>query len=72
MVAVLMLAVYCMAATMAGGLNPENVTAAIKAVRPWGVDSCTGTDLRRGKKDLQKVEAFVRAVREGENVMRDP
>ena len=56
---------------LAGGLNPENVTAAIKAVRPWGVDSCAGNDLCRGKKDLHKVEAFVNAVRESENVIRD-
>jgi phosphoribosylanthranilate isomerase len=48
---------------LAGGLDPQNVTAAIKAVRPWGVDSCTGTDLYRGKKDLDKVAAFVQAVR---------
>jgi len=48
---------------LAGGLNPENVTAAIKAVRPWGVDSCTGTNLYWGKKDMDKVAAFVQAVR---------
>ncbi len=48
---------------LAGGLNPENVSAAIKAVRPWGVDSCTGTDVCRGKKDLAKVAAFVKAAR---------
>jgi phosphoribosylanthranilate isomerase len=48
---------------LAGGLNPDNVSAAIKAVQPWGVDSCTGTDMCRGKKDLAKVEAFVKAAR---------
>jgi phosphoribosylanthranilate isomerase len=48
---------------LAGGLNPENVAAAIKAVRPWGVDSCTGTDICRGKKDLAKVATFVKAAR---------
>lgn len=48
---------------LAGGLNPENVTAAMQAVHPWGVDSCTGTDICRGKKDLEKVSAFVRAAR---------
>ena len=47
---------------LAGGLDPQNVTAAIEAVHPWGVDSCTGTDLYRGKKDLDKVAAFVQAV----------
>lgn len=48
---------------LAGGLNPENVAAAIKAVQPWGVDSCTGTDICRGKKDLAKVQAFVKAAK---------
>lgn len=48
---------------LAGGLTPANVTAAIEAVRPWGVDSCTGTDLYQGKKDLDKVAAFVKASR---------
>jgi len=48
---------------LAGGLNPDNVSAAIKAVQPWGVDSCTGTDICRGKKDLAKVAAFVNNAR---------
>ena len=48
---------------LAGGLSPDNVAAAIKAVQPWGVDSCTGTDICRGKKDLAKVAAFVKNAR---------
>lgn len=48
---------------LAGGLTPQNVSAAIEAVRPWGVDSCTGTNLYEGKKDLVKVAAFVKAAR---------
>jgi phosphoribosylanthranilate isomerase len=51
---------------LAGGLTPENVTTAIEAVRPWGVDSHTGTNLHRGKKDVNKVDAFVKAVRNWE------
>jgi phosphoribosylanthranilate isomerase len=45
------------------GLNPDNVAAAIKAVQPWGVDFCTGTDVCRGKKDFAKVAAVVKAAR---------
>jgi phosphoribosylanthranilate isomerase len=46
---------------LAGGLSPENVEMAIAAVRPWGVDSFTHTDLpgHRGKKDLARVRAFI-------------
>ena len=51
---------------LAGGLSPENVAAAIEIVRPWGVDSHTGTNLYKGKKDLNKVDAFVKAVRNWE------
>jgi phosphoribosylanthranilate isomerase len=51
---------------LAGGLTPKNVTAALKTVRPWGVDSHTGTNLHQGKKDLKKVKAFVQAIRNWE------
>jgi phosphoribosylanthranilate isomerase len=46
---------------IAGGLGPENVVAAITAVRPAGVDSKTKTDKDDGShsKDLQKVKQFV-------------
>ncbi len=46
---------------LAGGLRPDNVGAAIRAVRPFGVDLCTGvrTDYRL---DAAKLEAFVAAV----------
>jgi phosphoribosylanthranilate isomerase len=49
---------------LAGGLGPENVAAAISAVRPAGVDSKTRTDrLDRSGKDLAKVHAFVTAAK---------
>ena len=52
---------------LAGGLSADNVAAAIAAVRPWGVDSFTHTDIdgRRGKKDLVRVRAFVAAALRG-------
>jgi len=48
---------------LAGGLSPENVTQALEMVGPWGVDACTSLDVRPGKKDLTKVEAFIRRIR---------
>lgn len=50
---------------IAGGLGPENVKDAIRMSRPAGVDSKTKTDKSDGThtKDLQKVSAFVTAVR---------
>ena len=46
---------------LAGGLNPDNVADAIAAVRPFGVDLCSGvrTD---DKLDEAKLKAFMRAV----------
>lgn len=50
---------------LAGGLGPDNVAAAIAAVRPAGVDSKTRTDLGDGshRKDLDRVRAFTRIAK---------
>ncbi len=47
---------------LAGGLTPDNVARAIDAVRPYGVDVCSGVRTR-GELDEEKVAAFVAAVR---------
>jgi phosphoribosylanthranilate isomerase len=54
---------------IAGGLTPENVSEAIAILQPWGVDVVSGVEAKPGKKDPEKVRAFVRAVREADRKM---
>ena len=55
---------------LAGGLSPSNVAAAVRVVRPWGVDSLTHTNTPvfggGFRKDLSKVAAFIAAAGGGE------
>jgi len=48
---------------LAGGLTADNVAAAVAAVRPWGVDVHTGVEDPDGRRNLEKVRAFVRRAK---------
>lgn len=47
---------------LAGGLRPDNVAAAIEAVRPYGIDVCSGVR-SRDRLDPDKLKAFLKAAR---------
>jgi len=48
---------------LAGGLDPDNVVAAVRAVRPWGVDVATGVEIAPGRKDAARMVQFVQRAK---------
>jgi len=51
---------------LAGGLKVENVTAAVRVVRPYGIDVASGVESKPGKKDHGRLREFIQEVRRGE------
>lgn len=54
-------------AVLSGGLNVQNVTDAVRSLRPYAVDVSSGIEASKGVKDAALMQAFVHAVRAGDN-----
>lgn len=54
---------------LAGGLSSENVAEAIRKVKPFAVDVCSGVEKAKGVKDQAKIKSFVKAVRYGSDTV---
>ncbi len=52
------------AVVLAGGLTPDNVADAIRAVRPWAVDVASGVETAPGVKDPEKLARFIARAKE--------
>lgn len=53
---------------LAGGLNPDNVEAAIQAVHPYAVDVSGGVEFTPGKKDHRALKAFINRAKHGKSL----
>lgn len=58
-------------AILAGGLDAVNVAAAIAALGPWGVDACSRLEAQPGRKDIQRMRAFIAAALQASHSLQE-
>lgn len=51
---------------LSGGLDADNVSEAVRRVRPWAVDVASGVEVAKGVKDAAKIAQFIAGVRNGD------
>jgi phosphoribosylanthranilate isomerase len=49
-------------------LGPDNVAEAIRQAQPWGVDACSRLESQPGRKDHEKMRAYVQAARKAYSI----
>lgn len=48
---------------LAGGIGPHNIAEAVRIVRPYGIDLCSGVEASRGRRDPEKVARLLQNFR---------
>ena len=56
---------------LAGGLTPDNVGDVVRAVHPFAIDVSSGVEFKPGRKDYNKLRAFIQKIRDIDKELGD-